>query len=1098
MMPSTTQEAASIPEAPPVVEGVPDPVPPPPADGLHRFIIRPAVPVVPSSEEETPSWMVDDEDTTDPSMEPEESLADAEGSVSGAEAREEDTAPMVAPPRDPAWTLDQTLAARIDEDTTVVFVDGIPGFYDGDEFVPLIGNSTASSGAPVAPLAPVDDDPMTEDDLIEELLDIEGVVSAVAVGDGTFAVVTEEEDVLDGRGLAPVIDTPFALAADPYEPYQWTLDNTGDNLNSLSNPPNQTVDADIDGLEAKAGARGEGVIVAVIDTGVDFSHPDLAGQSWVNEDEICNNLSDDDGNGFVDDCNGWDFGNEDNQPYGPGQQEHGTHVAGTIAAIADNGVGVVGMAPEVMIMDLNVEGPGGMTMSGISRAVRYAADNGAHIINMSLGTQPGTPAGAVTGLIDAVRYAEAKGSLVVVAAGNSSVNLDSSPVYPANIEGSNMITVGASAPDETKASFSNYGSPVDLFAPGVLIVSTVPGGGYKFMNGTSMASPTVAGAAAAVLSAFPDLDPLGVREQLVGTGDEAPSYGGLAANPVRINQAWAIGLDGDPEVAQVAVTGLVDVTTEAVVADISMTDPGGDYTEPYRWEASLVAIADGQAYGLVDHPLAVDWQDDATDDQGAFDLAAGGDGAARLTTQLPPGTYGLVVEAVPEADSTMRLGDAFVTTFVVPAEPEPEPEPDPGDGGPTTTTPGGVTTTEPSSGPSTTTEGPTTTQWSNTTLAWPPTVPSTTTSGPTTTAAWGTQPPSTTSPPVTGSPTTSPPASAIPTTSSPSPTTAAPTTSPPVTGSPTTSPPATSPPTTGVITTSPPATGSPTTSPATTVPGTTAPPTTAPQTTVPPTSPPTTTAEGGFVLTRISPTAGYINQQTMVSLDGTFPSMVNVWMGDQPGQLVHHSSTWIIVVAPARSVAGDVDVSLRSSSAGTVLLARDAFTYLDPNEGQQTTPPTTTPAGEPTTSTTSSSGGGGGGGGTAPSTTTSPGGGNPTTTTPPPDGGAQQPTTSTTTPSGDGGDGGGGVTTSTPGATTAPAAPSSSTTVGDGEQVSTTAVDEPTTTTEPPGVPRRVRATASGEPVDLGGGLQGVPLQGLGGLGDVPVCMSEPCRSRRV
>ncbi len=1062
-----------MPEPPPVVEGVPDPVPAPPADGLHRFIVRPAVPVVRSTGDDTPDWATDDEGTSDPSMEPEESLADAEGSlsdaeasVSDAEARDEDTAPVVAPPRDPAWTLDQTLAARIDEDTTVVFVDGIPGFYDGDEFVPLIGNSTASSGAPVAPLAPVDDDPMTEDDLIEELLDIEGVVSAVAVGDGTFAVVTEEEDVLDGRGLAPVIDTPFALAADPYEPYQWTLDNTGDNLAGLSNPPAQSIDADIDGLEAKAGARGEGIVVAVIDTGVDFSHPDLAGQSWVNDDEICNNLIDDDRNGFVDDCNGWDFGNEDNQPYGPGQQEHGTHVAGTIAAIADNGVGVVGMAPEVMIMDLNVEGPGGMTMSGISRAVRYAADNGAHIINMSLGTQPGTPAGAVTGLIDAVRYAEAKGSLVVVAAGNSSVNLDNSPVYPANIEGSNMITVGASAPDETKASFSNYGSPVDLFAPGVLIVSTVPGGGYKFMNGTSMASPTVAGAAAAVLSAFPDLDPLGVREQLVGTGDEAPSYGGLAANPVRINQAWAIGLDGDPEVAQVAVTGLVDVSTEAVVADIAMTDPGGDYTEPYRWEASLVAIADGRAYGLIDHPLAVDWQDDATDDQGAFDLAPGGDGAARLTTQLPPGTYGLVVEAVPEDDSTMRLGDAFVTTFVVPAEPEPEP--DPGDGGPTTTTPGGVTTTEPSSGPSTT-EGPTTTQWSTTTMAWPPTVSSTTTSTPGL---------STTSPPVTQAPSS---------------------TSSPVTGSPTTSPPATSPPTTGVITTSPPATGSPTTSPATTVPGTTAPPTTAPQTTVPPTSPPTTTAEGGFVLTRISPTAGYISQQTMVSLDGTFPTMVNVWFGDQPGQLVHHSPTWIIVVAPARSVAGPVDISLRSASAGTVLLARDAFTYVDPSGGQQPTTPTTSPSSEPTTSTTASSGGGGGGGGGGvPSTTTPVGGGDPTSTTTS-SGGGGGGTTSTTTSSGGGDGGGGGVTTSTPGATTTAPSSSTSTTADDTDQASTTtAVDEPTTTTEPPGVPRRARAQASGEPVDLGGGLHGVPLQSLGSLGDIAVCMSEPCRSQRV
>lgn len=1065
MMPSSASEsAAEIPPPPPVVEGVPDPIPAPPEDGLHRFVVWPSTPIV---------------DASGAPIQAEDPAETAMGDRSES---------AVAPPRDPAWTLDQSLADRIDDDTVVVFRDGIPGFEDDGVFVPLVGNSTASSGTPSV-MAPTQ--AMTEEDVLDDLLDIEGVISAVAVGDGSIAVVVEEPEVLDGRGLNPVVDTPFALAADPYEYYQWTLDNTGQNLDSLSNAPAQTPDADIDGLEAMAGARGDGVVVAVIDTGVDFSHPDLAGQSWVNEDEVCTNLIDDDGNGFVDDCNGWDFGNEDNQSFSPGQQEHGTHVAGTIAAIADNGVGVVGMAPDVTIMDLNVQGSGGMTMSSISRAVRYAADNGAHVINMSLGTQPGTPAAAVGSLIEAVRYAESKGSLVVVAAGNSSVNLDNAAVYPANIEGSNMITVGASAPDETKASFSNYGSPVDVFAPGVLIVSTVPGDGYKFMNGTSMASPTVAGAAAALISSNPGLDPLGVREQLVGTGDEAAAYQGLAVNPVRINQAWALGIDGDPEVAQVAIGGLTGASADEVVATITMSDPGGEYPEPYRWEASLVAIAGGQAYGLVDHPLTVDWQDDETDDRGAVALATGGQTEARLATQLPPGTYGLVVEAVPEDDPTMRLGDAFVSTFVVPEAPSPEP--DPGEGT-TTTAPGATTipdgttpTTTPGgnpgptvTSPSPTTVAPTTTWWNTTTWGWPPTTaPAPSTTVPGTSPSTTTAPSTTVSPtnPPTSSPGTQPPATSAPTTS-PAPST----TSPP---NPPTSAPATTVPATNQPTTSAPGTQPPTTSPPTTSPPTTNPPTTNP----PATNPPTTTVEGGFAVYQISPAAGFVDQQTMVSIDGTFPSLVNVWFGDQPGQLVHHSSTWIIVVAPPRSQAGPVDVTLRSNSAGAVLLAEDAFTYIDPDGGPSPTVPGTTVPDQPATTnpgnpTT-----------TTPTPTTSPGGGQPTTPTTSPAGGGGPTTTvgdgtTTTTPTSTPG-GGSDPTTTTPGAT--------STTEGSGGGASTTTpTEDSSTTTEPPGPPLRSRAQPSGEPIALGGGLQGVPLQGLGGLGQVSPCISEPCRAQRL
>ncbi|MEM9562749.1 MAG: S8 family serine peptidase [Actinomycetota bacterium] len=1083
----SADEAASLPPAPPVVEGVPDPVPPPAPDGLHRFIVRPPVPIVDAPTPATGSNGVED---AGGDMGADAENAGGDTAAGGDGSPTDQPVDAAAPPPDPAWTLDQSLIDRLDDDTVVVFVDSVPGFHDDTgRFIALVGSSSASSGRPIVRM----DDPLTEQDVIDELLAVDGVVSAVPIGDGTLAVVAEEADTLEGLGFEAVVDPPIALAMDPYEPYQWTLDNTGDNLASLDNPPVQVVDADIDGMEAKAGPRGDGVVVAVIDTGVDFSHPDLAGQDWVNDDEVCNNLVDDDGNGFVDDCNGWDFGDEDNQPWSAGQNNHGTHVAGTIAARADNGVGVVGMAPEVEIMDLNVDGAGGMTLSGIARAVRYAADNGAHVINMSLGTQPGTPSWAAKGLIDAVAHAEASGVLVVVAAGNANVSLDAQPVWPANIEAANMITVGASAPDDTRASFSNYGSPVDLFAPGVLILSTVPGG-YSFMNGTSMASPTAAGAAAAVLSANPDLDPQEVRTQLVGTADRPPAYAGLAANPVRINQAWALGIEGDPTQVEVSVTGLTQATADGVIADLAMSEPGSLADEPYRWEATLVAIRDGQPYGLVEHPVLVDWQSDETDETGAILLAEGTDDRARLETTLPPGDYAMVVEAVPEDDPTVRLGEAHVTTFNVPEAPVEEPTT-------TTTTPGSTSTTTPASTtpdePTTTTPSPTVPPTTRTTPTSSPGTPSPTSPGPTTTqgsttsastAPTTTPPPGQTTAPTTP-PTTGPTTS--PTTVAP---TSAPTTSPPGGGGATTNPtvPTTAPATT--VTTQPaPTTGAPTSAGPTT---TQAPaPTT---TTVAPTTtsgaPPTTTISGDFAVHSITPTSGWMDQQTMVSIDGVFPGLVFVWFGDQPGDLIYQSSNWIIAVAPSRSQAGPVDVSLRSPSAGTVLLVTDGFTYLDPGGSQAPTTPTTSPA-----TTTTSPGGGGTSPTTSPgsgSTTTSPGA---TTTSP----GATSPTTSpggtspttgsttssptiapTTSP-----------TTSSPTTSSPTTGPTPSTTEAPG---ASTTVESTTTTAAPTGPPRTARSRVVGGAVGLSGGLTGVPLAGLGGLGDVPVCVSEPCRARRI
>ena len=240
-------------------------------------------------------------------------------------------------------------------------------------------------------------------------------------------------------------------------------------------------------------ATGSGIIVAVIDTGVDYNHEDLNGNIWTNTDEIPSNNIDDDANSYVDDIRGYDFiGNiyteihPDNDPdddYG-----HGTHVSGIIAA-ADNALGIKGVAPLAKIMPIKVLDSSGYGWnSDIATGIYYAVNNGAKIINMSLGSS--SPS---TTLKNAIDYAVANNVLVVAAAGNSSSYTYSS--YPASY--SNVVSVAASDEDGYKAYFSNWGK-VDITAPGDSILSSLPGNKYASWSGTSMASPFVAGAAALI------------------------------------------------------------------------------------------------------------------------------------------------------------------------------------------------------------------------------------------------------------------------------------------------------------------------------------------------------------------------------------------------------------------------------------------------------------------------------------------------------------------------------------------------------------------------------------------------------------------------
>ncbi len=252
------------------------------------------------------------------------------------------------------------------------------------------------------------------------------------------------------------------------------------------------------------------VLVAVIDTGVDLTHPDLADRLWHNTGETGagreTNGLDDDGNGFVDDWRGWDFANDDNDPQD--DHGHGTHVAGIVGAIANNSLGVAGAASlgcPAQVLALKVlKASGEGTDADVASAIRYAADQDVHVINLSLGDPAETPAIEI-----AIDDATAQGALVVAAAGNSG---RFGVYYPAAY--ANAVAVAASDFNNHRADFSAYGPQVDLTAPGVGIISTLRGGGYGNLSGTSMATPHVA-AAAALLASQPQFDsPAKIRAAL--------------------------------------------------------------------------------------------------------------------------------------------------------------------------------------------------------------------------------------------------------------------------------------------------------------------------------------------------------------------------------------------------------------------------------------------------------------------------------------------------------------------------------------------------------------------------------------------------------
>ncbi len=267
----------------------------------------------------------------------------------------------------------------------------------------------------------------------------------------------------------------------------------------------------------------QNVVIAIIDSGVDYTHEDLAGNIWINTVEASGRPGvDDDNNGYVDDIRGWDFTHTptlpakgdylspDNDPMD--ESSHGTRVAGIAAAVTDNGLGIAGVAPDAALMSLRA----GVTLQSdftfleeddLAAAILYAVENGAHVLNMSWGG----PESALL-IRDVVRYAAASGVVLVSSAGNTG---EAGLSYPAAMD--ETIAVGATAPLDRIAAFSSTGVPLDLVAPGAGTITTMPGNGYRRASGTSFAAPHISGLAALLLSRRPGLSAEQVRSLLIAS-----------------------------------------------------------------------------------------------------------------------------------------------------------------------------------------------------------------------------------------------------------------------------------------------------------------------------------------------------------------------------------------------------------------------------------------------------------------------------------------------------------------------------------------------------------------------------------------------------
>ncbi len=379
----------------------------------------------------------------------------------------------------------------------------------------------------------------------------------------------------EAEAIATLKQSPLVEYAEPN--YTLSIDRTPNDprygeLYGLHNTGQTggTPGADIDAERAWGISTGSpNVVVALIDTGVDYTHPDLAPNMWTNPGEIPGNGVDDDGNGYVDDVRGWDFYNHDNDPMD--DHSHGTHTAGTIGAVGNNGIGVVGVAWTVKILPLKFLGADGSgSTSDAVLAIEYATAAHADVMSNSWGG-----GGFSQALLDAIREASDAGILFVAAAGNSSYDNDVYPNYPSNYDVPNVVAVAATDSNDNLAYFSNYGATtVDLGAPGVDTLSCLPGNSYGTKSGTSMATPHVSGVAALIRAVAPGIDLTHLKARLLAAVDPVPALAGRTVTGGRLNAFLAIA---DPDqIPPGSVSDLAVTESNSNSLVVGWTAPGDD------------------------------------------------------------------------------------------------------------------------------------------------------------------------------------------------------------------------------------------------------------------------------------------------------------------------------------------------------------------------------------------------------------------------------------------------------------------------------------------------------------------------------------------
>ncbi|MCX6150487.1 MAG: S8 family serine peptidase [Ignavibacteriales bacterium] len=340
-------------------------------------------------------------------------------------------------------------------------------------------------------------------------------------------------------------------------------------INFVPNDPSYSLQWSLSKIKAQEAwdiSKGDtSVIIAIVDTGIDWDHPDLAANIWINRNENPNNGVDDDHNGFVDDYRGWDFGglsgSPDNNPM-EDRPDHGTHVAGIASAVTDNSVGVASIGSKCKLMAVKTsqdnyrDGNGNPYIAYGYEGIVYAADNGAKVINCSWG---GSGFSMLSQAV--INYTLSKGALVVAGSGNNGV---SETEFPAGYDG--VLSVASTGTSDIKSSFSNYGYTVDVCAPGESIYSTWMNDGYAYLQGTSMSSPCAAGLAGLVFSQFPNLSPMQVGEQIRVNCD----------NIDNINSSFAKQLGGGRINAFKALSNTNSISVRAYSIQYTDLTTGGD------------------------------------------------------------------------------------------------------------------------------------------------------------------------------------------------------------------------------------------------------------------------------------------------------------------------------------------------------------------------------------------------------------------------------------------------------------------------------------------------------------------------------------------